>query len=257
MTLKFTNVTVDVISTNPTYGEKYLTIVKNVTGEFEKNQLIAIMGPSGCGKTSFMAALAGQIQKGSKTSGTITFEGKERDYRSFLTILGFIDQKDMVYPTLTLFETVKYAIGFRLKNIPPNIDKYIDDLLHSLNLQGSRLNQMHRLSGGQKRRAMLAIEIASDPQIILADEPISSLDYTTALEIVKLLRSLADQGKIVAISLHQPSEAIFEMFDKLMLMARAQVVYFGKPSDCRQYIIDNGVEVDEVFHLLILYQIWL
>lgn len=241
MTLKFTNVVVDVLNKNKTHSNKYLRLVNNITGELKYNTLTAIMGPSGCGKSTFLAALVGRIQTGSKTSGEITIDGEPREYRSFIKRIGILEQDDDVFPTLTLKETLSYAIKFRLSKLHKGREEYIDEMVDSFGLKHVKLNHMCKLSGGERKRAMLAIELITDAGILFADEPTSGLDTKTALRIMKLLKREAEKGKMVVVCIHQPSIEIYSLFDTLMLMTEAQVVYFGPAADFEQFLAGKGV----------------
>ncbi|KAM0687115.1 hypothetical protein COBT_001653 [Conglomerata obtusa] len=241
--LEWKNVIINVPNRNKGVQKKFLTTVNNLSGSCSRGEMLAIMGPSGCGKTNFLGALAGKIQKGSKTQGLITYDGVERNVREWTSKIGFVDQDDQIYEELSVQQTLTFAAKFRLKNATnPIIQTKIDELLTRFNLTHVTHNQMHKLSGGERKRVMLAIELITDPEVIFLDEPTSGLDTLTALTIVKLLKELTKLNKVVVLTIHQPSIEIFSMFDKLLLMTESKTVYFGSASNFESKLLDKGVK---------------
>ncbi|KAM0673886.1 hypothetical protein GVAV_002724 [Gurleya vavrai] len=240
--LEWTNIEIDVPNKNKSRDSKYVKLVDNLSGCCKRGELLAIMGPSGCGKTTFLSGLAGRIQSGSITRGNIQYDGKQRDARKWLSIIGFVDQDDQIFEKLTVVQTLTFAANFRLKNSSNSqIQSKISELIEKFKLKHVRLNQMHKLSGGERKRVMLAIELITDPEIIFMDEPTSGLDTMTALTIIRMLKELANNNKIVIITIHQPSIEIFSLFDKLLLMTEAKTVYYGDPGTFESHLKEKGV----------------
>ncbi|KAM0675882.1 hypothetical protein GVAV_000658 [Gurleya vavrai] len=186
------------------------------------------MGPSGCGKTTLMSALAGRIQSGSITNGNVTYNDEQRDARKWLRSIGYVDQDDAIYENLSVYDTLKYSANLRLDNVSnKDIDQRIEQILQEFGLNHVCKNRMSKLSGGERKRTMIAVELLSDPELIFLDEPTSGLDTKTALRIIKILKELASKGKTVVITIHQPSVEIFSLFDKLLLMTQGKTIYFG------------------------------
>jgi ABC transport system ATP-binding/permease protein len=197
--------------------------------------MIALMGPSGAGKTTLLLALNGYLPP---TSGQVRINGEDlyTIYDALRGSIGYVPQDDIVHPELTVFEAVKYSARFRL---PPDysdeeIDRRVDETLRDLGLEGVRNLQIGKpekkvLSGGQRKRVNIALELVTDPVILFLDEPTSGLaaDDTTAL--VNLLAELTKKtGKTIVMTIHQPAKDEFEKFNMCFIMGYGGVpTYFG------------------------------
>lgn len=240
--LEWKNVCIDVPNKNKNIKEKYINLVENLSGYCKKGELMAIMGPSGCGKTTFLGSLAGRMQKGSKTTGEIKYDGKERDSREWLDMIGFVDQDDQIFEALTVYETLQYAARFRLKNTnEKEIKQKIEELVTKFKVSHVQKNRMEKLSGGERKRVMLAIELITDPEVLFLDEPTSGLDSSTALTIIKMLKELTLKGKTIIVTIHQPGQELFNTFDKLLLMTDAKAIYFGDVSTCEDFFTQKNM----------------
>jgi ABC transport system ATP-binding/permease protein len=197
--------------------------------------MIALMGPSGAGKTTLLLALNGYLPP---TSGQVRINGEDlyTIYDALRGSIGYVPQDDIVHPELTVFEAVKYSARFRL---PPDysddeIDRRVDETLRDLGLEGVRNLQIGKpekkvLSGGQRKRVNIALELVTDPVILFLDEPTSGLaaDDTTAL--VNLLADLTKKtGKTIIMTIHQPAKDEFEKFNLCFIMGYGGIpTYFG------------------------------
>jgi ABC-type multidrug transport system ATPase subunit/pSer/pThr/pTyr-binding forkhead associated (FHA) protein len=197
--------------------------------------MIALMGPSGAGKTTLLLALNGYLPP---TSGQVRINGEDlyTIYDALRGSIGYVPQDDIVHPELTVFEAVKYSARFRL---PPDysedeIDRRVDETLRDLGLEGVRNLQIGKpekkvLSGGQRKRVNIALELVTDPVILFLDEPTSGLaaDDTTAL--INLLADLTKRtGKTIIMTIHQPARDEFEKFNLCFIMGYGGVpTYFG------------------------------
>jgi ABC-type multidrug transport system ATPase subunit len=210
--------------------------------------MIALMGPSGAGKTTLLLALNGYLPP---TSGQVRINGEDlyTIYDALRGSIGYVPQDDIVHPELTVFEAVKYSARFRL---PPDyaeeeIDRRVDDTLRDLGLEGVANLQIGKpekkvLSGGQRKRVNIALELVTDPVILFLDEPTSGLaaDDTTAL--VNLLSELARKtGKTIITTIHQPAKDEFEKFNICLVMGYGGTpTYFG-PSGESAYDFFGGI----------------
>jgi ABC-type multidrug transport system ATPase subunit/pSer/pThr/pTyr-binding forkhead associated (FHA) protein len=201
--------------------------------------MIALMGPSGAGKTTLLLALNGYLPP---TSGQVRINGEDlyTIYDALRGSIGYVPQDDIVHPELTVFEAVKYSARFRL---PPDysseeIDRRVDETLRDLGLEGVRNLQIGKpvkkvLSGGQRKRVNIALELVTDPVILFLDEPTSGLaaDDTTAL--IALLSDLTKKtGKTIVMTIHQPAKDEFEKFNLAFIMGYGGVpTYFGPAGD--------------------------
>lgn len=239
MELKWMNVTVDVKNKNERRKEKRARLVNNACGCAAQG-LTAVMGPSGCGKTTFITTLAGRISTGTKTTGCVLYNGQERELKNWMGSMGFVDQDDSFFEKLTAYETVYYAAQFRLKEKNVDIKSRIMQLFRKLRICDIMDCRVRVLSGGERKRVMIAVELITDPQVIFLDEPTSGLDNDVAFSIVTLLKELANEGKIIFMSIHQPDDRLALLFDKIILMSRGEIVTAGTMQECNECLLQQG-----------------
>jgi ABC transport system ATP-binding/permease protein len=212
--------------------------------------MIALMGPSGAGKTTLLLTLNGYLPP---TSGQVRINGEDlyTIYDALRGSIGYVPQDDIVHPELTVFEAVKYSAMFRL---PPDysdqeIDRRVDDTLRDLGLEGVRNLQIGKpekkvLSGGQRKRVNIALELVTDPVILFLDEPTSGLaaDDTTAL--ISLLHDLTKKtGKTIIMTIHQPAKDEFEKFNLAFIMGYGGIpTYFGPTGESAYRFFGSIIE---------------
>lgn len=235
---------------NLTLKEK--TILTNINGEARSGQILAIMGPSGSGKTSLLNILAGDLPM---SSGTVTVNGKP-----FTKLqkrkLAYVLQSDIFLTKLTLRETLYFTAMIRLPDHVSKADKMarIDEIVDALHLRNCLDtvigDYMHRgLSGGEKKRANIACELLTDPNIMLIDEPTSGLDSSTARVLMEELKDFASQyNKTLLITIHQPSSQIFHMFSTLLLLVGGHAAYFGGAQMALKYFSDLGLDFPDQYN---------
>ncbi|XP_018331821.1 ATP-binding cassette sub-family G member 1 isoform X2 [Agrilus planipennis] len=199
------------------------------------------MGPSGCGKSTLMNILAGYRVKG--CSGDILINGKIRNIDIFKEQSSYIMQDDNLQPLLTVGEAMSIAAHLKLGKAFSHRDKKlrVKELLEFLDLWDSRRVRTKNLSGGQKKRLAIALELVKNPQVVLLDEPTSGLDSVTSKNCVELLKGLSGRGKTVICIIHQPSASIFEMFDHLYVMAKGMCMYQGSVSYVLQFLEEHNL----------------
>ncbi|KAH8922576.1 P-loop containing nucleoside triphosphate hydrolase protein [Atractiella rhizophila] len=192
---------------------KEKVILDECFGEFMPGKVTAVMGPSGAGKSSLLQLLAGQLQEGAiskwKCEGSIKFNEHAAD--NHRNICGFVEQSDKhLLPALTVRETLLYAAVLKLRNMTKRQKAArAEQVLRMLGLKECADNLVggdliKGISGGEKRRLSLAIQLLSDPPVIVADEPLSGLDSFIARNIMECLSAIARSGRTVIISIHQP-----------------------------------------------------
>eukprot|EP00897_Mesotaenium_endlicherianum_P005311 jgi/Mesen1/4808/ME000243S03986 len=225
-------------------------ILKNVGGSARTGELMAIMGPSGAGKSTFLDAIAGRIQRES-LQGKILLNGAEAGGK-LAKMSAYVHQDDQLFAMLTVWETLMFSAGVRLPASVPREDKVrrVQELIEQLGLERVAHtiigNENRRgVSGGERRRVSIGVDIIHDPAIAFLDEPTSGLDSASAHYVVEKLHSIARAGSLVVCTLHQPSFRILALLDKLVVLARGQVVYMGSPADLPERLRAAGVEVPQ------------
>ncbi|WOK91376.1 hypothetical protein Cni_G00067 [Canna indica] len=208
-------------------------ILKNVSCEAIPGEITAVVGPSGAGKTTLLSALAGVIRP-SKVSGEILVNGRPMDVSRFRRVSGYVTQDDALFPLLTVEESLTYSARLRLKATPLEAAARVRELLKELGLDqvaGSRIGRRGGtgcISGGERRRVSIGVDLVHDPAVLFLDEPTSGLDSASALHIVKLLRSMAlVQGKTIVLTIHQPGFRILELFNQVVLIHGGTVRHEG------------------------------
>ncbi|XP_073318106.1 ABC transporter G family member 22-like isoform X3 [Primulina huaijiensis] len=220
-------------------------ILNGITGSVVPGEVLALMGPSGCGKTTLLSLLGGRVTEHS-IGGSITYNDQPYS-KSLKSRIGFVTQDDILFPNLTVRETLTYAARLRLPRTltKDEKDKRAMDVIHELGLErcqdtiigGSFVTGV---SGGERKRVCIGNEIIINPSLLFLDEPTSGLDSTTALRIVETLNDIAEAGKTVITTIHQPSSRLFLKFDKLILLGKGSLLYFGKASEALVYFTTIG-----------------
>ncbi|KAL3839377.1 hypothetical protein ACJIZ3_023968 [Penstemon smallii] len=224
--LKFTEVTYKVVLKGITSSEEK-HILNGVTGSVNPGEVLALMGPSGSGKTTLLSLLGGRVRE--PTPG------------------GFVTQDDVLFPHLTVRETLTYAARLRLPSTltREEKEKRAIDVIYELGLERCQDTMIggsfvRGVSGGERKRVCIGNEIIINPSLLFLDEPTSGLDSTTALRIVETLHDIAESGKTVITTIHQPSSRLFLKFDKLILLGKGSLLYFGKTSEAMAYFSSIG-----------------
>ncbi|XP_002991839.2 ABC transporter G family member 22 [Selaginella moellendorffii] len=205
-----------------------------------------MMGPSGSGKTTLLSLLAGRSQT-NLHSGSITYN--DMGYTKALKRrMGFVTQDDVLFMHLTVKETLRYAALLRLPKKLSRQEKIqrADSIILELGLDKCKDTIIggpfeRGVSGGERKRVCIGQEILIDPSIIFLDEPTSGLDSTTALRILQLLHGLAQAGRTVITTIHQPSSRLYHMFDNLLLLSNGHAIFFGRGQDALPYFSSIGL----------------
>ncbi|CAN0923071.1 ABC transporter G family member 9 [Linum grandiflorum] len=226
-------------------SEKEKTILNSVTGTVHPGEMLAMLGPSGSGKTTLLTALGGKLG-GGKLNGTILYNGAPFTSR-MRRATGFVTQDDVLYPHLTVTETLVYTALLRLPNSLTKQDKiaHAERVISQLGLtkcKGSVIggDDLRGISGGERKRVSIGQEMLVDPSVLFLDEPTSGLDSTTAQRIVSVVWELARGGRTVVMTIHQPSSRLFYMFDKVLLLSEGNPFYFGRGEDVMEYFAGVG-----------------
>lgn len=224
-------------------------------GFVENGHVCGILGPSGAGKSTTTSALGGTISSSSglTINGEVLYYDSDGESKEYLRVDGgrvaWLQQKDSFFDMLSVQETLEFAAFLELPHFSQRQRlRRVKSIMHSLGLINLRDRTIgdsavhHGLSGGEKRRLSLALELISSPKLFIADEPTSGLDSTMSEKVVRLIKKLIQQRDIPCIlSLHQPRSSIFKMLDTLLLLAPGgHVCYMGKASEAVRYFSKLG-----------------
>ncbi|CAJ0905639.1 12236_t:CDS:10 [Entrophospora sp. SA101] len=229
-------------------------IIENIHGRVNPGEILAIMGPSGCGKTTLLNLLGNRVNS-KNVEGTILMNGHKptKDSKRFVS---YCTQHDIFFPQLTVRETLKYTALLRLPRIMSKRDKLkqVENVIQLLNLSKCSNTLIGNsgsggISGGERKRVSIASELLTDPSIILLDEPTSGLDSSLALELTNILKTFAlKHSKTIIMVIHQPSSQVFELLDKLLLMADGRMVYFDDQKKIVDYLANEGFKCQSNFN---------
>ncbi len=228
--------------------EEPLFLLNNINFCVPKGHFMAIVGPSGCGKTTLLKSIAGIM---ATTSGSFFWEGRdlaeEGDFKPYE--IGYVPQFSIAYDELTVDESIECSARLRVKGDEDEINDLVDSVLEETGLTEIADRQVKRLSGGQKRRLSLAMELVSHPRVLLCDEVTSGLDPRSEQEIVELLHNLSrKEGRIVISVTH--SLAQMDLYDSIMVLVKGNLAYHGTPAAMIHYF---GVQrVEDVYPQLAL-----
>ena len=217
------------------------TGLKNIGISEKGGRMVAIMGGSGCGKSTLFNVLNGNEKP---SSGRVLINGTDlhRDSEKLEGMIGYIPQDDLLNERLTVYQNLYYAARFSFGNLPEEeIRQRCNRVLDSLGLSATRAKEVgspakKTISGGQRKRLNIGLELIREPWILFVDEPTSGLSSSDSLRTMELLKNLALDGKLVFVIIHQPSEEIFRMFDRLLVMDAGGVpVFYGNPLEAVPY----------------------
>ncbi|CAF4197328.1 unnamed protein product, partial [Adineta steineri] len=204
----------------------------------------AIMGPTGSGKSSLIDILACRKDPHG-LSGQILLDGQVLP-ASYKYIVGYVVQQDIICGTLTVRENLMFSVNVRVSDISEKERKErVMNVISKLGLDSCADSKVgteftRGISGGEKKRTCIGMEMVLEPKILFLDEPTSGLDAATAYNVMKYLKELSTKGRTIIFSIHQPRYSIFKLFDKLLLMCNGRCVYNGLNASLLPYFRECG-----------------
>ncbi|KAK0462088.1 P-loop containing nucleoside triphosphate hydrolase protein [Desarmillaria tabescens] len=236
-----------------TRGGKSRTVLQGINTCFEAGKVNVILGPSGSGKSSLLNLMAQRLQSTLRTTyvaeGDLALNGVVANGDVVRVLCSYVMQDDAaLLPYLTVRETLRFAAGLRLPSWMSKEEKRqkADEVMHKMGLKdcadtlvGTELSK--GISGGEKRRVSIAIQVLTEPQVLMLDEPTSGLDVFTAASIMDVLRQLAEEGRTIITTLHQSSSELFRHFGNVLLLTKGgRVAYSGPACDMLEYMASVG-----------------
>ena len=236
-------------------------LLNNISLSIDAGEFVGIMGPSGGGKTTLLKILAGvdsTVQKNIAGKIYFNYNDIEKYYDKYRYDIAYLPQDDILFPGLTVYQCLNYSAKLRMPHLTQqNVDTLIDNVLLSMDLAKKEkdgtisfpikkrkigdMNKPGAISGGQRKRVNLAIELLSDPSIIFLDEPTSGLSSIDSNNLINLLSSLCNAGNTIVTTIHQPSQSIFQKFNKVLILARnGELAYFGSTQRAVDYFEERS-----------------
>mmetsp|Transcript_33883 Transcript_33883/g.59055 ORF Transcript_33883/g.59055 Transcript_33883/m.59055 type:complete len:608 (-) Transcript_33883:23-1846(-) len=242
-----------------------IRVLKDISGYAKPGELLAVMGTSGAGKSSLLSVLSGWVKpsKDRKITGDIKANGVSIFSLHYSKLAGNVLQEDILLSTLTVKETIQFSADLRTPYSTEEKARRVNQLIDDLRLtkcKDTLIGSQKRrgISGGEKKRVCIGIELITNPSLLFLDEPTSGLDSYTALAIMKLLKDQANLGRTIICTLHQPSSQIVELIDSLLVMTNGYTIYHNPPELIKPWFKDGlkykfpklGNPIDILMHII-------
>ena len=225
-------------------GKKKFITLDDVSVNIRPGELVAIIGGSGAGKSTLLNAMCGYLPP---KHGDVFINGVNlyQNFDSLKKLIGYVPQADIVYDNLTLYDMLRYTADLRLPKDTSKAEKEeaINKAIHMVQLEEKTQSFIRSFSGGQRKRASIAVELLSDPNLLYLDEPASGLDPGTERNLMNTLRAMSDSGKTVILVTHSTLQ--LKQCDKIVFMGRGgNCCYFGSYDDALDFFgVDDLVDV--------------
>ncbi|HEX8737117.1 MAG TPA: FHA domain-containing protein [Pyrinomonadaceae bacterium] len=199
------------------------------------NEFVGLLGPSGAGKSTFMDALNG-MRPASGGSVLVNNLDLYQNLDALKQSIGYVPQDDIIHRELTVYRTLYYVAKLRLSTdvSRKEIDQIVNEVMDVTGLSERRDVPINQLSGGQRKRVSIAVELVTKPSVIYLDEPTSGLDPATEEKIMVLFRQIAESGRTVILTTHAMENV--KLFDKIVLLMRGKLVFYGKPQEALEHV---------------------
>lgn len=216
-------------------GGGTIRLLDDVSLSIQPNEFIGLLGPSGAGKSTLMDALNG-MRPASGGSVLINNSDLYQNLDALKQSIGYVPQDDIIHRELTVYKTLFYVAKLRLSNdvSKKEVNQIIDEVMDVTGLSERRDVPINQLSGGQRKRVSIAVELITKPSVIYLDEPTSGLDPATEEKIMKLFRQIAESGRTVILTTHAMENV--KLFDKIVILMRGKLVFYGKPDEALTHV---------------------
>ncbi|EFA77855.1 ABC transporter G family protein [Heterostelium album PN500] len=222
-------------------------ILHDINGTVKAGEMLAIMGPSGAGKTTLLDILAHRLVING--TGKLMMNSTATPYKVFKKLSGYVTQSDTLTAAMTVRETLSFYAQLKMSRDISYEDKMkkVESVISEMGLKrcANTLvgnDKIRGISGGERRRVTIAIELLTGPSVLFLDEPTSGLDASTSYSVIKAIRKLANSGRTVICTIHQPRLNIYELFDKLLLLGEGATIYNGDARTAVNYFNELGYE---------------
>src|SRR5436305_12049219 len=216
-------------------GGGSIKLLDDVGITVQPNEFVGLLGPSGAGKSTLMDALNGMRPA---SSGYVLVNNLDlyRHLDSLKQSIGYVPQDDIMHRELTVYRTLYYVARLRLSRDVSRreIDQIVNEVMDVTGLSERRDVAISQLSGGQRKRVSIAVELITKPSVIFLDEPTSGLDPATEEKIMKLFRQIAESGRTVILSTHATENV--KLFDKIVVMMRGKLIFYGAPQEALDHV---------------------
>ena len=216
-------------------GGGTIKLLDDVDLTIQPNEFVGLLGPSGAGKSTLMDALNGMRPA---SSGIVLINSQDlyEHLDSLKQSIGYVPQDDIIHRELTVYRTLYYVARLRLSGdiSAEEIDQIINEVMDVTGLSERRDVPVAQLSGGQRKRVSIAVELITKPSIIFLDEPTSGLDPATEEKVMKLFRQIAESGRTVILTTHAMENV--KLFDKIVVLMRGKLVFYGAPQEALAHI---------------------
>ncbi|WAR18263.1 ABCG8-like protein [Mya arenaria] len=227
-------------------------VLKNVSFSVKSGQMLAIMGNSGSGKTTLLDVIACRTEGSGLIDGDVYLNNHQRTSAMVRGCSAYVRQDDRLLPHLTVKETLMFVAQLKLPTTftSSQIEKRVDSVIMELGLSHVSDSKVggaedRGVSGGERRRVSIGVQLLLDPSVLFLDEPTSGLDSFTAHHLVETLAKLARNNRAVLLSIHQPRSDIFELFDRVLILSKGEMVYCGQAQSMVPYFSDLGYPCPE------------
>ncbi|XP_025987882.2 ATP-binding cassette sub-family G member 1-like [Solenopsis invicta] len=238
----------DITYSVPSTPKESKMILKGLSGQFKSGELTAILGPSGAGKSTLLNILAGY--RCTEMGGLVRINGQLLDKNNFKKMSCYIMQECLTQPDLTVLEAMYFAAELKLGRRKSTLEKRaaIYEILSTLRLSKTRDTITNRLSGGERKRLTIALELVNNPPVIFLDESTTGLDEISSTQCIDVLQRLARFGRTVVCTIHTPSTRVFLKFDHVYILSNGQCVYRDSASNVVPFLQNMGIECPKYYN---------